>query len=66
MITMGRNGCSRWSEMSVHDGRNPQYVYARVVKWLARRGLLREADASNEAPSYSAGEAMTLAPPVPT
>ena len=38
-----------------------RYVYARVVKWLARRGLLREADASNEAPSYSAGEAMTLA-----
>ena len=31
------------------------------MKWLARRGLLREADASNEAPSYSAGEAMTLA-----
>ena len=26
-----------------------------------RRGLFREADASNEAPSYSAGEAMTLA-----
>ena len=38
-----------------------QYVYARVMKWLARRGLFREADASNEAPSYSAGEAMTLA-----
>jgi hypothetical protein len=38
-----------------------EYVYARVVKWLARRGLLREADASNEAPSCSAGEAMTLA-----
>ena len=38
-----------------------KYVYARVMKWLARRGLLREADASNEAPSYSAGEAMTLA-----
>lgn len=37
------------------------YIYARVVTWLARRGLLREADASNEAPSYSAGEAMTLA-----
>ena len=36
-------------------------AYARVMKWLARRGLLREADASNEAPSYSAGEAMTLA-----
>ena len=29
-----------------------QYVYARVIKWLARRGLFREADASNEAPSY--------------
>ena len=28
---------------------------------FARRGLFREADASNEAPSYSAGEAMTLA-----
>jgi len=27
---------------------------------LARRGLLRDADASNEAPSYSAGEALTL------
>lgn len=38
-----------------------QYIYARVLKWLARRGLLRDADASNEAPSYSAGEAMTLA-----
>ena len=38
-----------------------QYVYARVMKWLARRGLFREADASNEAPSYSASEAMTLA-----
>jgi hypothetical protein len=39
-----------------------EYVYARVVKWLARRGLLRgDADASNEAPSYSAGEALTLA-----
>jgi hypothetical protein len=39
-----------------------EYVYARVVKWLSRRGLLRrDADASNEAPSYSAGEAMTLA-----
>ena len=36
-------------------------LYARVVKWLARRGLFREADASNEAPSYSAGEAITLA-----
>ena len=31
------------------------------LKWLARRGLFREADASNEAPSYSEGEAMTLA-----
>ena len=33
-------------------------------KGIARggwRGLLREADASNEAPSYSAGEAMTVA-----
>ena len=30
------------------------------MKWLARRGLFREADASNEAPSYSAGE-VTLA-----
>ncbi len=38
-----------------------RYIYARVMKWLARRGLFREADASNEAPSYSAGEAMTLA-----
>ena len=38
-----------------------RYVYARVMKWPARRGLLREADASNEATSYSAGEAMTLA-----
>jgi hypothetical protein len=38
-----------------------KYVYARVMKWLARRGLLRDADASNEAPSYSTGEAMTLA-----
>jgi hypothetical protein len=38
-----------------------EYVYARVVKWLARRGLLRDADASNEAPSYSAGQALTLA-----
>ncbi len=31
-----------------------EYVYARVLKWLARRGLLREADASNEAPSPQA------------
>ena len=38
-----------------------RYVHARVMKWLARCGLFREADASNEAPSYSAGEAMTLA-----
>lgn len=38
-----------------------EYVYARVLKWLARRGLLREADASNAAPSFSASEAMTLA-----
>ena len=38
-----------------------KYIYARVVKWLGRRGLLRDADASNEAPSYSAGEALTLA-----
>jgi hypothetical protein len=38
-----------------------KYIYARVMKWLARRGLLRDADASNEAPSYSAGEALTLA-----
>jgi hypothetical protein len=37
------------------------YIDARVVKWLGRRGLLRDADASNEAPSYSAGEALTLA-----
>ena len=28
-----------------------KYIYARVVKWLTRRGLLREANASNEAPS---------------
>ena len=31
------------------------------MKWLARRGLLREEDASNEAPSYSPREAVTLA-----
>jgi hypothetical protein len=30
-----------------------EYLYARVVKWLSRRGLLHgDADASNEAPSY--------------
>jgi len=29
------------------------------VLWLGRRGLLREADVSNEAPSYSARKAMT-------
>jgi hypothetical protein len=28
---------------------------------LGRRGLLRDVDASNEAPTYSAGEALTLA-----
>ena len=38
-----------------------RYIYARVLKWLARRGLFSEADASNEAPSYSAGEAMRAA-----
>ena len=38
-----------------------KYIYARVMKWLARRGHLRDADASNEAPSYSASEALTLA-----
>ena len=38
-----------------------KYIYARVVKWLGRRGLLRDVDASNEAPSYSASEALTLA-----
>lgn len=38
-----------------------KYLYARLVKWLARRGLLRETDASNDAPSYSVGEALTLA-----
>jgi len=34
---------------------------SRPHTWLGRRGLLREADVSNEAPSYSAREAMTLA-----
>ncbi len=37
------------------------YVCARVRQWLARRGLLRNDDASNEAPAYSQREAMTLA-----
>ena len=32
-----------------------------MVKWLGRRGLLRDVDVSNEAPSYSAAEALTLA-----
>ena len=38
-----------------------KYLYARVVKWLGRHGLLRDVDASIEARSYSAGEALTLA-----
>jgi hypothetical protein len=38
-----------------------EYLYARVVKRPLRRGLLRDADVSNEAPSYSAGEALTVA-----
>jgi hypothetical protein len=38
-----------------------KYIYARVVKWLGRRGLLRDVDASNEAPTYSPREALTLA-----
>jgi hypothetical protein len=38
-----------------------KYIYARVVKWLGSRGLLRDVDASNEAPTYSAGGALTLA-----
>ena len=37
------------------------YVYARVVSWLARRGLLRDEHASNEVPPSSPREAMTLA-----
>ena len=41
-----------------------QRVYARVMKWLARRGLLRgaaEVDASNAPPSPSPAEALALA-----
>ena len=38
-----------------------RYIYARVIKWLARGDLFRAADASNEAPSFSVGEAMILA-----
>jgi hypothetical protein len=38
-----------------------KYIYARVVKWLGRHGLLRDVEGSNEAPTYSAGEALTLA-----
>jgi hypothetical protein len=32
-----------------------------VVNWLGRRGLLRDVDASNEASTYSTGDAVTLA-----
>ena len=41
-----------------------QRVYARVMKWLSRRGLLRgadEADASNAPPSQSPAEALASA-----
>ena len=39
-------------------------IYARVMKWLARRGLLRnpdDADASNAPPELSSAEALTTA-----
>jgi hypothetical protein len=39
-----------------------QRVYVRVMKWLARRGLLRgDADASNAPPSLSPAEALATA-----
>ncbi len=37
------------------------YLCARVCRWVARRGLLRNDDASKEAPAYSLREPMTLA-----
>jgi hypothetical protein len=36
-----------------------QHIHARVMKWLARRGLLRDADASNAEPERSPTEALT-------
>jgi len=36
-----------------------QHIHARVVKWLARRGLLRDADAPAAEPERSPTEALT-------
>lgn len=36
-----------------------QHIHARVMKWLSRQGLLRDADATNAAPELSPTEALT-------
>lgn len=35
-------------------------IYARVTKWLARKGFLREPDASNAPPEMTPTEAVTI------
>ena len=53
--------CRGWPRPTYVKDEFRKYLECGDFSWLARRGLFREADASNEAPSYSAGEAMTLA-----
>ncbi len=52
---MARGGVWQVRKLRKELQETREYVYARVMKWPARRDLLREANASNEAPSYSAG-----------